>query len=581
MNRLRKMLLPWEQMDDAELVKEAQSGKQEAFGELIRRHRAKVYGYARTIVPEAHAAEDIVQDALIRAFLHLGKLVDVGRFLPWMHRIVRNQALTRLKRDALRKENTFTSLETGKREHGEPLEPWNRLDYVLMRVSSSMEQEAVQEGLPEERLMRQETQRVLLEIIDCLKPRERQIFEAHFFDQLSPAEIARQFDLSSANVYQILSRSRKKVIQERIRVTVDSYIRSRRDWGVMENVLLSEELFQEQEYSWSSGGHVLKLLAKAAGKDYSLAMVMGLTGLGFRIQIVPENVHIAGPTAFDFESVFSRGMRHLGFTTKVVNGMKPEIGVNASLLADSDTSIKAKGKRNIHQALPDALDVIHQALDRGYPVMGWDLFMPEFGILYGYDDELKQLNADEFGRKGTLAYDHLGRGVLEEIFILTVDESFPVTFKEQLRDAFHMILEHLRGEEPQIPAGTIKGLAAYDAWCDAFREGTVEPNGNAYNVAVYGDARKYAVQFLSEATKYLEEDEADNRQLCQLIREAADTYREIVRLFEELQRLFPFPSGGEPNEDDQARKAIVLLEQLHTLEWKGMTQLENGWMILN
>lgn len=111
--------------------------------------------------------------------------------------------------------------------------------------------------------------------------------------------------------------------------------------------------------------------------------------------------------------------------------------------------------------------------------------------------------------------------------------------------------------------------------------GAVEPNGNAYNIAVYGDARKYAVQFLSEAAQYLEEEETDNRQLIQHIREAADTYREIVQLFEELQRLFPFPSGGEPNEDDQSRKALALLEQLQILEWKGMTQLENAWKILN
>ena len=68
----------------------------EAFGELVRRHRSKVYGYARAITRESYLAEDVVQDALVRAFC-AGELVDTRRFLPWVRRIVRNQAYTRLK----------------------------------------------------------------------------------------------------------------------------------------------------------------------------------------------------------------------------------------------------------------------------------------------------------------------------------------------------------------------------------------------------------------------------------------------------------------------------------------------------
>lgn len=71
-----------EEEQDETLVERAKAGDQEAFGELVRRHRSKVYGYARSYTQEAYLAEDIVQDALIRAFLHLGTLVDSRRFLP-------------------------------------------------------------------------------------------------------------------------------------------------------------------------------------------------------------------------------------------------------------------------------------------------------------------------------------------------------------------------------------------------------------------------------------------------------------------------------------------------------------------
>ena len=76
-------------ISDGELVQLAQSGVREAFGELVRRHRSKMYGYARSITHGSAWHEDIVQEALIRAFLHLRKLVDIQRFLPRVHRIVR------------------------------------------------------------------------------------------------------------------------------------------------------------------------------------------------------------------------------------------------------------------------------------------------------------------------------------------------------------------------------------------------------------------------------------------------------------------------------------------------------------
>ncbi len=110
MNNWSDETTEWERHEDGELVQLAQSGVREAFGELVRRHRSQVYGYARSITHESCMAEDIVQEALIRAFLHLGKLVDIERFLPWVHRIVRNQAFTKLKSSSAVKERTFSDL---------------------------------------------------------------------------------------------------------------------------------------------------------------------------------------------------------------------------------------------------------------------------------------------------------------------------------------------------------------------------------------------------------------------------------------------------------------------------------------
>ncbi|XEC95898.1 RNA polymerase sigma factor [Paenibacillus tarimensis] len=563
----------WDWMEDSDLVKLAQAGVREAFGELVRRHRAKVYGYARTITQESFLAEDIVQEALIRAFMHLGKLMDAERFLPWMNRIVRNQALTKLKKVSAAKERTFTELgSSGTGRDGEADE-WNDLDIIMRRLNRSAEELAAREGVPEERLVQKETLETLTSIIGCLNLRERQIVESHFFDQLSPQDIAKLFQLSSANVYQILSRSRKKVIQEKIRITVDHYVRTRKDMGKMKKVILPNNETLGEVRTWTTVADALNTIIKYTDKKLSYPLVMGYTGHAFRINIVPESVHIAGPTAFDFGDVLKRGLQNIGCRANAVDGMKPFINVNTNFVDPALMQKEAMEKRQIHQALPEALDLIHRSLDRGYPVLAWDIFYPEFGIFYGYDDEQRVLYADECGRQETLPYENLGRSILEEIFVLAIEDSFDVNQRDRLNNALQMIVDHYDGKE--IEPSSIKGLSAYDVWCKAFQEGTVEPNGNAYNIAVYTDGRRYAVEFLKEIhTSWPDIDESD-KQIRALLEEAAEIYVDIAGNFSILHQLFTYPNGGEPNNPDIARQAIEILQNIKKKELSGAELFRN------
>ncbi|MFD0619106.1 RNA polymerase sigma factor [Paenibacillus sp. GCM10027629] len=75
------------------LIERAQQGDHDAFSELVRRHRSNAHAWALGITQDSFMAEDVVQDALLKAFMHLGTLVDVSRFLQWLHTIVRNQAM--------------------------------------------------------------------------------------------------------------------------------------------------------------------------------------------------------------------------------------------------------------------------------------------------------------------------------------------------------------------------------------------------------------------------------------------------------------------------------------------------------
>src|SRR5438067_10820769 len=72
----------------AELVEDARHGSAEARNELVRRYQRETAVLAAAIVNDATEAEDLSQEAFIRAFRNLDLLVDPGRFGPWLRRIV-------------------------------------------------------------------------------------------------------------------------------------------------------------------------------------------------------------------------------------------------------------------------------------------------------------------------------------------------------------------------------------------------------------------------------------------------------------------------------------------------------------
>src|SRR4029077_13299839 len=89
--------------DDASLVARVLAGDRSAFGVLIDRHRAGAVAFARRLVSRADA-EDVVQHALISAFLAMGNLRAPEPFKSWLLGIVINLCRTRLR---LRREGYF------------------------------------------------------------------------------------------------------------------------------------------------------------------------------------------------------------------------------------------------------------------------------------------------------------------------------------------------------------------------------------------------------------------------------------------------------------------------------------------
>src|SRR6188768_4431122 len=72
------------------LVERAQRGDHEAFDDLATAAYGRLYAIARRILRDGYAAEDAVQEALIRGWRDLRSLRDPDRFEAWMHRLLIN-----------------------------------------------------------------------------------------------------------------------------------------------------------------------------------------------------------------------------------------------------------------------------------------------------------------------------------------------------------------------------------------------------------------------------------------------------------------------------------------------------------
>ncbi|WP_026021119.1 hypothetical protein [Paenibacillus senegalensis] len=288
-------------------------------------------------------------------------------------------------------------------------------------------------------------------------------------------------------------------------------------------------------------------------KHYSLVDVMGITGHAFRINIDPDHIDVAGPTMFPGGYLVRRNLCNLGFISSLSDTEKPFTP----------------------EKVEKVLALIQQSIDNGIPVISFDLFIPEFGLIYGYDDEKQLFHAKDVSKEGTLSYSDFveSRNML---WVTAISESLPHSKYETLRMALDMIVEHARGREWQhiFEGKYMIGLAGYDAWISCMQRRKAEPFGNAYNIAVISDAREFAVQFLRELVIHWNGENVVERTVRKMAAEAAAHYSKSAAALVNIRELFPFPHGGRPDDPAVADRAADLLQEAKEAESQGIEVLE-------
>lgn len=177
--------------NEASLVAAAKGGDVSAFETLVSRYERKIYRLAQHITQNNEDAEDVSQEAFLKAFEHLGEFQGNSRFYTWLVRIAVNQALMKLRKRRNKDVSLDEDIETEENFIPREIEDWG--------------------PSPEERYTQEELARILSQVIGELDPSFRLVFQLRDIDELSTEETAEALGISVPAVKSRLLRARLKL----------------------------------------------------------------------------------------------------------------------------------------------------------------------------------------------------------------------------------------------------------------------------------------------------------------------------------------------------------------------------------
>lgn len=163
---------------DQELINLYLSGNENAFAQLLKRHKDRVYRYINSKVRDTDLANDIFQDAFIKVITTMkeGNYNEEGKFLPWIMRISHNLII-----DHFRKTNRVRFLSESRTLNDE---------FTIFHKLANDDRNFLQETC------NTELESQMVELLDHLPQMQREIVQMRIFQDMSFKEIAELEDIS-------------------------------------------------------------------------------------------------------------------------------------------------------------------------------------------------------------------------------------------------------------------------------------------------------------------------------------------------------------------------------------------------
>lgn len=177
-------------LDDV-LVKRVQAGERKAFDVLVRRYQHKVLGVISRYVSDWSEAQDVAQEAFVRAYRALGNFRGESAFYTWLYKIATNTAKNWLVSQGRRPPTDDVQVDDAV-----------HLDAAVKLKDSST---------PERELLRQEIERTVFETVEALPDELRQAITLREVDGLSYEEISERMDCPIGTVRSRIFRAREAI----------------------------------------------------------------------------------------------------------------------------------------------------------------------------------------------------------------------------------------------------------------------------------------------------------------------------------------------------------------------------------
>ena len=174
---------------EQELISQVQRGQTEFFYELVRPYERRVYAAALAILRNESDAEDVAQEAMLKALANIRQFRAEARFSTWLIQITVNEALMRRRRERTR---IMEGIEDHRDEEGE----YTPRDFADWRE------------IPSVALERKEVRQKLAEALASLDRKYREVFVLRDIEQFNIQETAEALGISVASVKTRLLRAR-------------------------------------------------------------------------------------------------------------------------------------------------------------------------------------------------------------------------------------------------------------------------------------------------------------------------------------------------------------------------------------
>jgi len=193
-----------EPLSDDDLVRMYRQGDAEAFDTLFDRHYGSVYGFARTMLREPAAAEEVLQETFLSVARTASRYTPRGRFRSWLMRIVRNRCLNRI-------------------------EARRRRRAALAVSGPDVADLPAREPAPVRRAQSHEQQALIRAAVADLPDRQREAIALYAFEQMSYREIAEVLQMPINTVKTLIHRARANLARALEPLTQEPHRELRRD----------------------------------------------------------------------------------------------------------------------------------------------------------------------------------------------------------------------------------------------------------------------------------------------------------------------------------------------------------------